>query len=192
MKVALIPGHSSRSSGATVCAGALAGWSEFKLAAFYLPSIASRLSLHGLSTVITTRDIAGGSTPTYSALAANATDADIALELHFNSASNAAATGSEVLYWGKSAQGYRFAELLSANLAAVLNVKNRGALGVPTPDNRGTEAFRKSRMPFFMLEPCFAGSNPQDAAAYADSLTHRDKLDTFAHAIATTIKEIYA
>lgn len=191
-KIALLPGHSSRDGGAVVCAGAYKVKGEFTLAgAYYLPALADKLRALGYDTVITTRDVAGGSTPSYSARAANATGADLALEFHFNAATPAAC-GCEVLHWGGSATGRAFAATLSASLAAILGVRDRGALAVPTPDNRGTEAFRLSRMPFFMVEPCFAGSNPQEAELFCRLIESGAWVEQAAAAIHAAICKTYS
>lgn len=191
-KIALLPGHSSRDGGAVVCAGLFKGKGEFTLAgAYYLPALADKLRAYGYDTIITTRDVAGGTTPSYSARAANATGADLALEFHFNSATPTAC-GCEVMHWGGSPTGRAFAEQLSASLAAILGVRDRGPLAVPTPDNRGTEAFRRSAMPFFMIEPCFAGSNPQEAEIFCRMIDNGEWVTKAAAAIHAAICKTYS
>lgn len=189
-KIALLPGHATAKEGSAVCAGKYKGWGEHKLALSYLPALAAELERLGYEVVITSRESAGGTSPSYSAIAANATGADIALEWHFNAATPTA-SGCEVMYWGKSATGRAFASQLSASLADILQVRNRGALAVPTPDNRGTEAFRRSRMPFFMIEPCFAGSNPDEAKKLCTAIAEGKWPITAAYAIHTAITTTY-
>ena len=171
MRIALLPGHSQRSEGAEMCCGHFKGYGEWRLASEYIPQVAQGLRNLGYDVVQTQRSEAGGTTPSYSAYAANATGADIALEFHFNSAS-AKARGGMVMHWGKSAPGRKFAKLLAEGITELIGVPllGDGTLAVPTPDNRGTEAFRKSRMPFYMLEPCFAGSNEADCMAFTQCL----------------------
>ena len=168
MKLALLPGHARKKEGAACCAGYYKDFGEWALARVYLPSLAETLRERGLSVQLTQREDAGGTSPRYSARAANATGADIALEWHFNSAAPTT-QGCEVLYWHKSANGKRFASLLSERLADLLGVPNRGAKPIGAdPDERGYSAFRESRMPFFMVEPCFAGSNPREAELFGN------------------------
>lgn len=189
-KIALLPGHSRRDGGAVVCAGQYRGRSEHELAQFYIPLLAIELKKLGYYVYETSREAAGGTTPSYSARAANEAGADIALEFHFNSA-GATATGAEVMYWGQSAKGKQFAEELGLSIAARLGVRHRGALAVPTPEGRGTEAFRQSRMPFFMVEFCFAGSNPEEAAKLCAAVSAPDWDVWLAGAIDAAIEKVY-
>lgn len=189
-KVVLLPGHSHRDGGAGVVAGRYKGKSEYELARLYLPLLADALRGLGYDVCITCREDAGGTTPSCSAKAANATGADLALEFHFNAAT-ATATGAEVMYWGKSATGKRFAEALGERVAARLGVRHRGALAVPTLENRGTEAFRQSRMPFFMVEFCFAGSNPADAEKLCAAVAAPDWEPWLAGAVDAAINEAF-
>ncbi len=184
MKIVLIPGHSVKEQGAVVCAGPYEGISEYELARSYLPDVGAELSRLGFEVVYTTREAAGGSSPRCSARAANATRADVALEFHFNSFAGTA-SGAEVLYWRSSAPGGRFAAALSARLAACLGVPDRGGKPISTPRDRGYRAFRDSRMPFFMLEPCFAGSEPGDAEQLGSLLS----TGTWAREVAAAIAE---
>lgn len=168
MNVTLLPGHALKKEGAACCAGYYKDFGEWALARVYLPSLADELRSKGYSVQLTQREDAGGTSPRYSARAANNTNADIAIEWHFNSAAPAT-QGCEVLYWHKSDTGKRFASLLSERLADLLGVPNRGAKPIgAAPDERGYSAFRESRMPFFMVEPCFAGSNPREAELFGD------------------------
>lgn len=191
-KIALLPGHSSRDGGAVVCAGLHKGKGEYMLAgAYYLPALADNLRALGYDAIITTRDVAGGSTPSYSAYAANATGADMAIEFHFNAAGTPTACGCEVLHWGGSPTGRAFAAALSASLAEIQGVRDRGPLGIHTAADRGYAAFAKSRMPFFMVEPCFAGSNPQEAEALCRLIESGEWAEQAAAAIHAAICKIY-
>lgn len=203
-KIALLPGHASTDGGSVVCAGKFKGKSEFQLAAtYYLPALADALRAYGYDTVITTRDVAGGSTPSYSAIAANATGADIALEFHFNSFSSPSAGGCEVLYYGYSTNSKRFANFLSEKLAYILSVPDRTALPVYNKEDytrykskirctdNGFSAFKKSVMPFFMVEPVFAGSNPEEASRFCNLIDSGSFVTQAAAAIHSSIQHIY-
>lgn len=193
MKIALLPGHSQTREGAEMCCGHFKGYGEWKLATWYLPKIADGLRSLGYDVVLTQRSDAGGSTPSFSAIAANATKADLALEFHFNSASPKA-SGSTVMFWGKSNPGKLFASLLAKDIARLLGLSTLGdgTLSVPTPDNRGTEAFRKSRMPFFMIEPCFAGSNDTDCQLFSHSLLSGSWMENMPSFIHNAIRQVYS
>lgn len=191
MKIALLPGHARKKDGAVVCAGYYEGFGEFVLASHYLPALRDGLAERGHDVQITNRENAGGTTPSYSAKAANKTRADLALEFHFNSASSDT-TGCEVLYWHKSAKGKEFAEKLSARLAKLLGVRNRGAKAIgESSEDRGYHAFRVSRMPFYMIEPCFAGSNPEEARIFGTLIREGAWQRHAAEAIHQTIEEVY-
>lgn len=192
MRIALLPGHAQTSEGAEMCCGHFKGYGEWTLAAWYIPLLAQGLRELGYDVVRTQRSDAGGTTPSYSAKAANATGADIALEFHFNSA-GAKARGGMVMHWGKSAPGKQFAKLLAEGITGLIGVPllGDGTLAVPTPDNRGTEAFRKSKMPFFMLEPCFAGSNETDCMAFTQALLSGEWERRMPGIIDRSIKQVY-
>lgn len=190
MRVALLPGHAARSEGAVVCAGYFEGFGEYALAAHYLPAVECCLGDLGHEVVLTRREAAGGVSPVFSARAANAAGADVALEWHFNSA-GPGARGCEVLFWGASATGRRFAEGLSARIARILGVPDRGAKAVSRSGDRGFRAFRDSRMPFFMVEPCFAGCNAEEARVFGASIVHGVWPVKVARAVHEVIEEVY-
>lgn len=197
--IALLPGHAADAEGSFVCDGVFKGWGEHRLATHYLPQLAAQLTLLGYRCTITERAAAGGTTPSYSAAAANATGADLALEFHFNSC--AGATGAEVLYWGyNKSTGPMFASHLGSSIAEILGVRHRGALPCYEDDKKhpnerctdnGWAAFNKSRMPFFMVEPCFAGSTPDDAKKLCRAIAEGKWAVTAAFAIHTAIQATY-
>lgn len=198
-KIALMPGHASYAEGSKVCAGKYKGLGEHKFACLYLPRLADELKALGYDVVCTSREEAGGSTPSWSAKAANAAGVDIALEFHFNSCG--AASGAEVLYWGYNKDsGKAFATALGERLAEKLGVRHRGALPCYEDDKKhpnerctdnGWAAFNNSRMPFFMVEPCFAGSNPEDAEKLCRAVAAPDWEVWLAGAIDKAIKNTY-
>lgn len=190
MKIAMLPGHARKKEGATVCAGYYEGFGEHALASHYLPGLCLALEERGYDVVQTQREDAGGTSPSYSAKAANATGANLALEWHFNSCEGA--EGCEVLHWHKSAKGKEFAEKLSARLAKLLGVRNRGAKAIGgSTEDRGYHAFRVSRMPFYMIEPCFAGSNEAEARAFGSLIKSGVWQREVAKIIAVTVAEVY-
>lgn len=189
MKIALLPGHASTAEGATCCAGYYEGFGEYSLAYTYLSALANHLTKYGHIVTITRRENTGGINPSHSAKAANATGADIAIECHFNSSPGA--HGATVLYWGKSATGKQFADMLSGKLAAILGIRDRHGLPIMSEEDRGYAAFHRSRMPFFMLEPCFAGSNPDEARTFGALIKSGEWAPRAAKAIADCIAAVY-
>ena len=191
MKIALMPGHASVKEGACLCAGEYKGTGEHALARLYLHELGEYLENKNFEVAHTCREAAGGTTPSYSAKAANATGADVALEWHFNSCDNPSVRGCEVLYWGNSARGRKVAVALSRELAKLLNVPNRGAKPVYGPQDRGYHAFRRSAMPFFMIEPCFGGSNEEDACAFGEAISAGSWQAEAAGVVARVLEEFY-
>ena len=190
MKIAMLPGHARAKEGASVCAGYYKDFGEWALARTYLIGLCAELEARGVDVVQTQREDAGGTSPSYSGKAANATGANLALEWHFNSCEGA--EGCEVLHWHKSAKGKEFAEKLSARLAKLLGVRNRGAKAIGgSTDDRGYHAFRVSRMPFFMIEPCFAGSNPEEARTFGSLIKSGVWQQRVAKIVAETVAEVY-
>lgn len=191
MKIAMLPGHARAKEGASVCAGYFKDFGEWALARTYLIGVCAELEARGYDVVQTQREDAGGTSPSYSAKASNATGADIALEWHFNDYNGA--EGCEVLYYEEvpNPTGKRFAELLSARVARLLGVPDRGAKPIKGADDRGWGAFKKSRMPFFMVEPCFAGSNPEEARAFGSLIKSGVWQREVAKIIAVTVAEVY-
>lgn len=191
MRIILLPGHSKRRDGSVVCAGPYKGKGEFALAGLYLEQLGRCLAELGYDVVQTCRADAGGTSPMYSALAANAAGGDIALEFHFNAADSVTTSGTEVLYWGNSARGKLTANMLSTRVAKLLGLRNRGAKPVWGPADRGYLAFRRSRMPFFMVEPCFAGSNRGDAEKLGEAIKEGWWPKAVAGAIDEVLSQVY-
>lgn len=173
MKIALMAGHSGKDGGAVT---GPKGYSEHSLALEVIPRIKELLEEAGHTVAVTERSKAGGTTPLYSAVAANDVDADMAVELHFNSADSASANGSEVLHYGHSSRSKKIAEAMLASWCSQSGLRSRGVLPVHSDEadarkaghagrytTRGWSAFRRSDMPFFMVEPFFS-SNAQETA----------------------------
>lgn len=180
-------GHSSKDGGAVTCLG---GVSEHELAQMVIPGVKAALEGMGYEVEVTERERSGGTTPVYSALAANATKADLAVELHFNSADAASAQGAEWLYYGPSGRSRAVAEAMLAEWCRQAGFKSRGVLPVYGEQahagrytTRGWNAFLKSRMPFFMAEPFF-GSNAQEAGRAEEMARNGEYARCMARAIA--------
>lgn len=167
IKVALLPGHSSKDGGAEMVAGLKL--SEYDFAMKFIPQVKEKLEAAGYEVVVTSRESAGGTTPMYSARAANATEADAAFEFHFNSAGKTA-TGSEYLYKAGNDLYRKAAESMCKTWSAATGLKDRGAMAVCNSSDvnkykratsRGVNAFTKANMFFCMTEPFFS-SNPEE------------------------------
>ena len=191
MKIALLPGHARKEEGATVCAGYYKDFGEWALARTYLTGVCAELEALGYDVVQTQREDAGGTSPSYSARAANETNADIALEWHFNDYKGA--EGCEVLYYAEvdNPKGREFAQVLSNRIALLLGVRDRGAKPIRSSADRGWNAFKKSLMPFFMIEPCFAGSNEDEARAFGTLIKSGVWQKRVAKIVSETINEVY-
>lgn len=84
------------------------------------------------------------------------------VELHFNSAASAAATGTETLISG-SAKSRSLGTLVQAAMVEALYLRDRG-LKQPGPKDGGYTALRAASPPAVLIEPYF-GSNRSDCAA---------------------------
>lgn len=95
--------------------------------------------------------------------------ATVALELHFNSSSEASSHGVEYLYWPSSSNGRRLATCLADAHhdivpGATLRHDDTGLL--PRGSGNGSQFLRKTHCPAVICEPFF-GSNPDEWALYA-------------------------
>ena len=86
----------------------------------------------------------------------NATQADAAIELHFN-AHSGGAHGSEMLHFKGSEEGARLATLLQMDTLGALDTLDRGVKA-----KTGFPFLRLTEMPAVICEPAF-GSNERDA-----------------------------
>jgi N-acetylmuramoyl-L-alanine amidase len=97
--------------------------------------------------------------------------ADVALELHFNSA-GPMATGYEFLHWFCSPKGLTLASKVATSFAKHFpDQKNRGLKSINAAD-RGGLFLRKTHCPAIICEPFF-GSNRKDSDFFS---SHREEL----------------
>lgn len=169
IRIALLPGHSKKDGGAVMVSGLK--YSEFTFANKYIPEVKKHLEDYGYEVVITCRENAGGTTPSYSAKAANTTNADAAFEFHFNSA-GPTARGCEFLYKAGNSKYKEAAKIMGKEWSRLTGIKHRGELAVCNAKDthnynratsRGSSAFTRSNMFFCMTEPFFS-SNPEECA----------------------------
>lgn len=159
MNIALSIGHHPTARGCNTIDGR---WTEYEFWRRYLPTLADQLDRMGHEVHIVNRYDAGGKTPSYAAAACNATNADLAIEFHFNSSDSRAASGTETFYWAMSARGKMAAEMIQQAMVGVLELPDRGIKGVSDPATNAYEYYRKTRMPAILVEPSFAASNATD------------------------------
>ena len=124
--------------------------------------IKRELEADGVTAIIIDEYEGGGYTSAMTWLAGQIKDiqADAAIELHFNSASETA-RGHEWLYWHSSANSKRLANEIEDIFSEVLpGMPNRGIKAIDGSD-RGGEFLRRTHCPAVIAEPFF-GSNSND------------------------------
>jgi len=119
--------------------------------------------------------------------------ADLAIELHCNSFSNPAATGTEVLCAKGIPRRLEQAQLIASHIAGALELPLRGVAGAVEIGNapgplagfaeRGAYLIWGLRSPAFIVEPFFI-SNPKDFQR-----ANGDKIE-YAHALGDAIEEL--
>lgn len=108
----------------------------------------------------------------------------LAVELHFNSADNAQAKGSEFLYWHTSNASRKAAAAFDAQFAKDYPALTRRGLLPRGPADNGAGFLRGTHCPAVILEPFF-GSNKAEALFFRDH--QRELGQTYAHAIAAAL-----
>jgi len=159
--IALCVGHSRRidgriEGGAVTHDGATNEWRYNKRLA---GGIAEVLAKSGVRSVIISEYEGGsyGRAQAWLASHLRGLNATIALELHFNSADSAEASGHEWLYWHGSSRGAKLAESLSAEMALTGLFRTRGAKALDGSD-RGALFVRDTHCPAVICEPFFGSS----------------------------------
>lgn len=95
---------------------------------------------------------------------ANNNKVDLVVELHLNSNSGVAASGTEVLYYPTSNEGKELASKMSSNIASVLGLKNRGAKG-----RSDLGILKQTNMVAVLVEVCFI-NNDSDMNALENNI----------------------
>ena len=83
----------------------------------------------------------------------NEMNPDLIISMHCN-AYNGKASGTEVLHYHRSVQGYRMAGILQAELVACLGLRNRGVIACSVED-RGGYLLCHTKAPCVIAEPFF-------------------------------------
>lgn len=180
MKVAICVGHSRDGDDGAESVTGIFEWAyNHTLAGF----VKEALRIRGIESEVIDHYKGNGYTAAMHDAAAQIAHygADIALELHFNSA-DASANGFEYLFWHNSNKGARLAaSLLGAHTKAFPQFKNRGPKPIDAND-RGGSFLRLTNCPAVICEPFF-GSNEHEWDFYS---TNYSKLaEVYADAIVT-------
>ena len=172
-KVCIDVGHTPTAPGAV----AKNGKTEYQQNVLLANKLAVELHAAGIIPVVVYRQ-------TYSTLPyfINATFADICISIHANAADTQLATGTETLYYHKSAKSKSLAEIVQKNMHNCLCIRDRG-LKPRHPGHRGYDLLAKTSMPHVIVEPYFL-SNASDVEIATN------KMDELARSISDAC-EIY-
>jgi len=113
----------------------------------------------------------------------NSLDPDFIVSLHCN-AFNGKASGTEVLYYHKSEEGKKIAEILLNHLVEHLKLPDRG-IKPKTAEDRGGHLLRYTGAPCLIAEPFFIDNDSDLSRAQED-----EDIDELAVAYAKAIEEI--
>ncbi|HEB81323.1 MAG TPA: N-acetylmuramoyl-L-alanine amidase, partial [Gammaproteobacteria bacterium] len=113
----------------------------------------------------------------------NEYEPDFIISLHCN-AFNEKASGTEVLYYHRSAVGRKMAALLDKKLIAALGLKDRG-IKAKSAEDRGGYLLKTTNAPCVISEPFFIDNNE-------DLKTVMDRHDDLVNAYASAIEDIVA
>lgn len=158
MKIAIAGGHSKAAPGTS---GYL---DEYECDRAYVAQLIPVLRAAGFEVVDCTNEAATSNAELAEEVRiANGSGADVFLAIHFNSGigkDTDETTGTECFYVDGNAEGRRLAAALSANVAAALRVKDRGA------KTAKFYVLRNTKMTALLLEVCFV-DDKDDAARWA-------------------------
>ena len=159
MKIALVVGHSSKSTGAY---NEKLDITEYSLNKIEAKKVSELLDDRGVENVVIYRQ-------TYKDLPSkiNKEGADIVLCFHHNSFDEHS-TGTETLYYHKSKDGKVFAEIMQKNIVETLGFKDRG-IKPKASEDRGGYVLKYTDAPCLILEPCFM-SNTKELQEFMDNL----------------------
>ena len=153
MKIALIPGHTAETQGA----------SHGKITEYGLSSAVIGDLIYRLSKTEHIPVLIGSGKNSWQAEQVNTEDADFGLELHFNSHAGEEMHGTECLHSG-SLNGINLAYSINSSLVSMLKTKDRGChIGYYqlNPKKPLITIIKNTACPFVVIEPLFL-SNPAD------------------------------
>jgi len=171
MKLAIVVGHNSASQGAV---RQDTGESEFVWNGRLARRIERLAGDYGLQVRTFFRTPGGGYSTEIKRVYAevDAWGADASVELHFNGASSAGATGTETLSSG-TALSLRLAESVQREMVLALGLRDRG-IKTRSSSDRGGMSLISGRAPAILVEPFF-GSSPVGNRA-TDEETEQERL----------------
>jgi N-acetylmuramoyl-L-alanine amidase len=155
--IAVVIGHRLSSQGAVNARGV----TEYVFNGTLAADVHAALMVYGIESRVVERPNHRGG---YSEQAANlnAMGVDAVVELHFNSASAPAATGTETLCHPRSSHGHALATAIQRSMCAVLGLRDRGVKATET-NGAGVElkTLTRTHAPAVIVESYF-GSNATD------------------------------
>lgn len=168
MKICIADGHSEGARGA-------AGYiDEYDCAHAYTVELAKYLEAAGYEVVaVLNGPASSGAELAEKVNVANSCGADLFVDIHLNAGGG---TGTECYYHAGNEEGRAIAERMSANVAAAMGIRDRGA------KTAGFYVLRNTKMTAMLLEACFV-DNQQDAAAW-----HATSWDDLCNAVVSAIK----
>lgn len=86
---------------------------------------------------------------------------ELAIELHFNATVEHKRHGNTVLYWHKSMEGKKLAELFQEIMSSYTKIKKLDLIPISSLKQNGAYGIMKSKCPYVLLEPFF-GDNKID------------------------------
>jgi N-acetylmuramoyl-L-alanine amidase len=157
--IAICIGHSRGDGGAA----SVDGMSEWAYNSRLGKLIVADLRERGFDVMLVDKYAQAGYGRAMQYLAANlkSNEVDVAVELHFNAASNAKATGHEWLYWHASGMGRKLAQCLDRRMNETFPEHKRRGLVPIREEERGGGFLQKLSCPAVICEPFF-GSNAND------------------------------
>jgi N-acetylmuramoyl-L-alanine amidase len=170
MKIAVCIGHSRSGDDGAVSVSGVSEW------AFWQPlgkRIVDRLKAAGVDAMLVDDYVGAdyGEAMGWLAGQLRVAQVDAAIELHFNSADNRAASGHEWLYFEGSQRGHALALALERRYALTFqDARRRGVLPRKRAD-RGALFLQRTHCPSVICEPFF-GSNAKEWAAARRNDSH--------------------
>lgn len=152
MRIAIAGGHSAKAPGAS---GYL---NEYEKDRAFVAHLKPALEAAGHTVVDCSNEMASVNGELAEEVRlANNSGADVFLAIHFNAGGG---TGTEVWHYTGNDTGYSLAKTMSANVAASLGLRDRGA-----KSTTALYVIRRTNMPAVLLETCFVDT-AQDATAW--------------------------
>lgn len=168
--IAILVGHGEKTSGSGYDPGACAnGYEEFKLAKEIAHYAYNHLKNNYKCTPTLVNYDGTKNLNERIVMFNNKASADAIFEIHLNSASGTAGTGTEAYYYPGDAKGRAYAKAIAGSLSSALGIPLRGNDGGAKP-SEGSYTFgivHKTIPTAVLVETCFI-NNPSDVAKVAN------------------------